>query len=183
MRDLHTQLSWDIDFMNMWSAVYYNKHQKEGPTFKRGEKAFLLRRNIKTKQPSQKLDHQKIGPFTIKEKIGQVNYHLKLPESMKQIHLVFHISLLEPAPKNARTQKDIEIESEDEYEVEKILSYKQVNGRPYYLVKWKDYNTSENTWEPIAHLNRCHQKVNQYHQRQKNQGSPRTKEKSPSESN
>ena len=70
MRDLHTQLSQDIDFMNMRSAVYYNKHQKEGPIFKRGEKAFLLHRNIKMKQPSQKLDHQKIGPFTIKEKIG-----------------------------------------------------------------------------------------------------------------
>ena len=49
IRDLHTQLSQDIDFMNLQSAVYYNKHQKEGPTFKRGEKAFLLCRNIKTK--------------------------------------------------------------------------------------------------------------------------------------
>ena len=80
-------------------------------------------------------------------------------------------------------QKDIEIESKDKYEVEKILSYKQVNRQPYYLVKWKGYNTSENTWEPIAHLNGCDQKVNQYHQRQKNQGSPRMKEKPPSESN
>ena len=103
MRKLHTQLSQDINFINMQSTVYYNKHQKEGPTFKRGEKAFLLCRNIKTKQPSQKLDHQKIRPFTIKEKIRQVNYHLKLPESMKQIHLVFHISLLKPAPKNTKT--------------------------------------------------------------------------------
>ena len=83
MRDLHTQLSWDIDFMNMQSAVYYNKHQKEGPTFKRGEKAFLLCRNIKMRQPSQKLNHQKIGPFTIEERIGQVNYCLKLLESME----------------------------------------------------------------------------------------------------
>ena len=74
-------------------------------------------------------------------------------------------------------QKDIKIKSEDEYEVEKILNYKQVSGRPYYLMKWKGYDTSENTWEPIAHLNECHQKVNQYHQQQKDQGSPRRKEK------
>ena len=47
---------------------------------------------------------------------------------MKQIHLVFHILLLEPAPKNARMQKNIEIESEEEYEVEKILNYKQISG-------------------------------------------------------
>ena len=76
------------------------------------------------KQPSQKLDHQKIRPFIIKEKIRQVNYHLKLPESMKQIHPVFHISLLEPALKNTKTQKNIKIKSEDEHEVEKILNYK-----------------------------------------------------------
>ena len=172
------QLSQDIDFINMQSAVYYNKHQKEGPTFKRGEKAFLLRRNIKTKQPSQKLDHQKIGPFTIEEKIGQVNYRLKLPESMKQIHPVFHISLLKPAPKNAKTQKNIKIKSKDKYEVERILNYKQVSGRPYYLVKWKGYDTSENTWEPIAHLDGCHQKVKEFHQ-QKDWRSPRRREAQP----
>ena len=97
------------------------------------------------KQPSQKLNHQKIGPFTVEEKIGQVNYHLKLPESMKRIHPVFHILLLEPAPKNAKTQKNIEIKSNNEYEVEKILDYKQISRQPYYLVKWKGYHTSENT--------------------------------------
>ena len=164
--------------MNLWSAVYYNKHQKEGPTFKKGEKAFLLHRNIKTKRPSQKLDHQKIGPFTIEEKIRQVNYCLKLPESMKRIHPVFHISLLEPAPKNTRTQKDIEIKSKDKYEVEKILNYKQISGQPYYLVKWKDYNTSENTWEPITHLDGCHQKLKGFHQ-QKDWRSPRRRKAQP----
>ena len=57
MRNLHMQLSQDINFMNMRSIIYYNRHQEEGPTFKRREKAFLLCRNIKMKQPSQKLDH------------------------------------------------------------------------------------------------------------------------------
>ena len=50
------------------------------------------------------------------------------------------------------------------------------------LVKWKGYNTSENTWEPIAHLDGCHQKVKQYH-KQKNPDSPRRKENSSPESN
>ena len=76
------------------------------------------------KQPSQKLDHQKIRPFIIKEKIRQVNYHLKLPKSIKQIHPVFHISLLKPAPKNIKMQKNIKIKSNNKYEVKKILNYK-----------------------------------------------------------
>src|SRR5699024_10669903 len=161
-----------------------DKHHGEGPTLKRGEKVFLLRRNIETKRPSQKLDHQKIGPFTIEEKTGPVNYRLKLPKSMKHIHPVFHISLLEPAPKNAIPTENIEIESDDdEYEVERVLDYRQVNGRPCYLIKWKGYDTSENTWEPIANLTGCHQLVKEYHQRQQSQSPPRRKENSSPESN
>ena len=184
LKSLHSQLSKDIDFMSLRAAIYYDKHHGEGPTLKRGEKVFLLRRNIKTKRPSQKLDHQKIGPFTIEAKTGPVNYRLKLPKSMKRIHPVFHISLLEPAPKNAIPTENIEIESDDdEYEVEQILDYKQVNGRPCYLVKWEGYDTSENTWEPIANLTGCHQLVKEYHQRQQNRNSPRRKGNSSSESN
>ena len=163
LKGLHEQLSRDIDFINLQAAVYYNKRHEKGPTFKRGEKVFLLCRNIKTKQPSQKLNHQKIRPFKIEEKTGPVNYQLKLPESMKKIHPVFHILLLEPAPKNTKTGKNIKIKSKDEYEVEKILNYKQINRQPLYLVKWNGYNTSENTWEPIAHLDGCHQKVREFH--------------------
>ena len=74
LKNLHNQLSKDINFMNLQASVYYNKHHREGPTLKRGEKVYLLCRNIKTKHPSQKLNHQKMGPFIIKEKTGPVNY-------------------------------------------------------------------------------------------------------------
>jgi len=33
---------------------------------KEGDKAYLLRKNIKTKRLSDKLDHKKLGPFEIK---------------------------------------------------------------------------------------------------------------------
>ena len=135
------------------------------------------------KWPSQKLDHQKIRPFTIEEKIKQVNYCLKLPESIKWIHPQFHILLLKPAPKNTRTQRNIKIKSKDEYEVKRILNYKQVSGWPYYLVKWKGYDTLENTWEPIVHLDGCHQKIKWYHQQQKSWGSLRRKKKPSSATN
>ena len=108
--------------MNMRSAVYYNKHQKEGPTFKRGEKAFLLRRNIKTKRPSQKLDHQKIRPFIIKKQIRPINYQLRLPELMKHLHPVFHILLLEPAPQNTQTVENIKIKKDNKYKVKKFIN-------------------------------------------------------------
>jgi hypothetical protein len=45
---------------------------------------------------------------------------------MLKIHLVFHILLLEPALKNAKITENIEIndDTEQEYKVKEILSYK-----------------------------------------------------------
>ena len=60
---------------------------------------YLLRKNVKTKWLSNKLDYKKLGPFRIKRKIGPVNYKLSLPYIMK-IYLVFYILLLEKAPLN-----------------------------------------------------------------------------------
>jgi hypothetical protein len=87
-----------------------------------------------------------LGPFKIEEKIGPLNYRLKLPESMRRIYITFHVSLLEKAPKNAEiaTNVKIEEETENEYKVEAILASNKVSGKPYYLVKWRGYDTSEN---------------------------------------
>ena len=58
---------------------------------------YLLRKNVATKRPSDKLDHKKLRLFEIIEVKGLVNYRLKLLKTIK-IHPTFHISLLEPAP-------------------------------------------------------------------------------------
>jgi len=57
---------------------------------------YINRRNVKTKRPSNKLDHIRIGPFPITDVLGNVTYKVKLPIHMK-IHPVFHVSRLEPA--------------------------------------------------------------------------------------
>ena len=49
-------------------------------------------------------------------------------------------------------------DEENEFEVEKILQYK--NGQ--YLVKWKGYLETENTWEPAANLANCQQKLREF---------------------
>ena len=46
------------------------------------------------------------------------------------------------------------IDGEPEYEVEKILDKKQKGkGREtYYLIKWKGYPASDNSWEPASEV-------------------------------
>ena len=41
---------------------------------------------------------------------------------------------------------------EDEYEMEKIVNHKKEDGKLYYLIKWKGYESHENTWEPEYHI-------------------------------
>ena len=46
------------------------------------------------------------------------------------------------------------MDGEEEYEVEKIIDMKQMGRRrkTYYLVKWKGYPTSDNSWEPQENI-------------------------------
>jgi hypothetical protein len=62
---------------------------------------YLLRKNIKTKRLSDKLDYIKLGPFKIIRKLGLVAFKLEIPEGMR-IHPVFYISLLEPVPRDVK---------------------------------------------------------------------------------
>jgi hypothetical protein len=145
-----------------------------GPSFKEGDKAYLIRRNIKTKWPSDKLDYKKLGPFPISQVISKTNYRLSLPKTMR-IHPVFHISLLEPAHPNAEGQDQIEVipENEEEYEVEQILDTRKLkNGKIEYLIHWKDYGHDEDTWEPSKHLTHCQQLIQQFHLRHPDRPAP-----------
>ena len=96
-----------------------------------------MRRNIRTRRPSTKLDHLKLRPFEIDEKLGPVNYRLKLPDSIQRIYITFYVSLLEKAPKNAEIATNIEIEeeTENEYKIEAILVTNKISRKPHYLVK------------------------------------------------
>jgi hypothetical protein len=66
---------------------------------KKGDKVYLLRKNIKTLRLNDKLDNKKIGLYEVDKVIRLVNFRLRLPKHMR-IHLVFHIALLELVPHN-----------------------------------------------------------------------------------
>jgi len=137
IKSLHEELSLDIKFISQQSAHYHNQKRSMEPTLKKGDKVYLLRRNIKIKRPSDKLDHKKLEPFKIKKVLGPINYRLSLPKTMN-IHPIFHISLLEPAPPEAPEAPVTEINPVNpnaEYEVETILDCQYIRKKIKYLIK------------------------------------------------
>ena len=93
------------------------------PTLKEENKVYLLRRNIKTKRLSDKLDYKKLGPFRIEKVLGPMNYKLTLPKIMN-IYPIFYISFLELAPSGAPAAPITEINPINpnaEYKIKAIL--------------------------------------------------------------
>jgi hypothetical protein len=91
-------------------AKYYNTSKIKGPSLKEGDKVYLLRKHIKTKRLSDKLDHKKLGPFKIRKVVSSSNYELQLPSTIR-IHPIFHILLLELVPDSVKLTKPVEVDT------------------------------------------------------------------------
>ncbi len=111
---LYTMLKQELEFVRLRMKRYYDKTRLEGPCLGRGDKVYLISRNLRTKRPSQKLDFRKIGPFKIIDKILDNNYRLTLPTSIRVRINVFYVALLEPVPPGVRVSNDVEASDEEE---------------------------------------------------------------------
>jgi hypothetical protein len=145
-----------------------DKSRKQHPNISIGDKVWLLRRNLKTHRPSDKLDYRRLGPFLVDKQINEVAYRLDLPTSMK-IHPVFHVSLLEPYKESTipgRLQvppPPIEIDGEEEFEISEILDSRINRRKLEYLVHWQGYEVSERTWEPAANFDNAPEMIEDFH--------------------
>ena len=103
-----------------------------------------------------------------------MSFTLRLPESMRAVHPIYHVSMLEPAPSSAipnRTDDPpppIEIEGEVEYEIAEILDTKLDRRRRcklLYLVRWTGYKgTKEETfWITADELSNAKELVQDFH--------------------
>merc|ERR1711973_91132 len=59
--------------------------------------------------------------------------------------------------------------AEAEYEVENVVSKRETDeGKVEYLVKWKGWNASDNTWEPIENLESSQELIDEFERRTEN---------------
>ena len=135
--------------------------------FSVGDKVLLATKNISLKGGgSRKLLPRYIGPFTITKVINGVSYTLDLPKGLG-VHPTFHISLLrlyreDPAYLFRAPPLPEVIEGQLEYEVDHIVDHKRTGDTLEFLVRWKGYTPSDDTWEPESNLKNCPKILKQY---------------------
>ena len=121
------------------------------------DQVWLEGKNLHLLYQATKLAPKRYGPFKIIKEISPVAYQLALPLTWK-IHDTFHASLLSPycemtayGPNFSRPPPDL-INDEEQYEVDQIRNHRYFghNRTLQYLIHWKGYPDSDDTWESAA---------------------------------
>src|SRR6267142_427528 len=148
-----------------------NKDTPTTPRWTIGQQVWLNGKNLPLSYGTIKLAPRRYGPFKITKVISPIAYRLELPTQWN-IHPVFHTSLLTPyvetdshGPNFSRPPPDL-IKGENEYKVETIRKHRRFgrNERLQYLLKWRGYPESDNSWEPIEQLH-APRLLKEYHSR------------------
>lgn len=171
-------------FANAAAKARYDRRHKP-ITLAVGSKAFLkLHDGYEIPGVHPKLGRQRVGPFTVLERVGQLAYRLELRPNMR-IHPVVSIAQLEPAksddPYN-RSQHDDPGPVEETidtstgpgdptqpYEVERVLGKRPggKSGVPSYLIKWRKWGHEHNTWYSANKLKNCQGLIAEYENKQR----------------
>ena len=149
---------------------YADKHRMH-IEYKIGDKVLINTKNIQG-TGNRKFREKYIGPVIISKIIGPNNltYKVILPNHLKLLHDVFHISTLKPfhetknyIRREQEQARPIQIGTHNEWEVEDIMDHsKDINKRNIYLVKWKGYENYFNSWEPEENLRNCRHLLHKY---------------------
>ena len=172
--ELHQELRNTISEAQKRYSTSADRRRLPPPDFKVGDKVFVKAQNFRTTRPSKKLSEKFLGPYEIIAQVGSVSFTLRLPDSMRSIHPVFHVSMLEPATPNEipnRIQSPpppVDIDGEPEFEISEILDSKIDKRRKcklLYLVKWAGYEGTddETSWIPAMELGHASEVVTDFH--------------------
>ena len=130
---------------------------------------------FRTTRPSKKLADKFLGPYEVIAQPGTHSVTLWLPDNLRTVHLVFHVSMLEPATPSTipdRVQPPpppVYIDGELEFKIAEILDSKvdqrRCNCKLLYLIRWTRYagTDEETSWILATELGNAPELVTDYH--------------------
>jgi hypothetical protein len=148
---------------------YYDAKRKPAPEFKIGDKVWLEATNIPQDRPTEKFSDLRLGPYEILEKVGASAYKLKVPGNGRR-YPVYNEGLLSPYAEPPPHRRDPRpppaiISGQEEWEVEEILKSRKRGKGHQYLIKWKGFPHSGNTWEPTSNITHAKKLLNEFNKK------------------
>ena len=173
--ELHQELQKQISATQHRYQLLADAKWSPAPDFKIGDKVYLNAKFLHTTHPSQKLSNKNVGLYEIIAKPGSHSFTLQLPDSMHAIHLVFHVSQLEPASSSSipswvpTSPPLVLVEHKPEFEISKILDSKvdchHRLCKLLYLVRWSGYEGTdkEASWILASELGNASKLIEEFH--------------------
>ena len=148
-----------------------NCHRGTAPQYREGDLVWLDTRNLFTKQPCQKLENRRAGPYPVKQIVSTHAIKLTLPADIR-VHPMFHVNLLEPAATNPPhaghiqlPPPPIKVDGEAEWEVTAIVDSRYFGQakKLQYRVQWTGY--AELSWEDASNIINATNLLSNFHTR------------------
>ena len=169
--------------MILITTNHYTPYPKYRP-WPRLSHSLMAVRLMFTSWQTKKLSDKYWGPFMIIAKPGTHSLTLWLPDSMRSVHPVFHVSQLEVCVLNTIPNcvqpplPPIEVDGEPEYKIKETLDSKIDQRRCHcqllYLVRWLGYTGTddETSWLLATELGNMTELLEDFHWRYPNKPGP-----------
>src|SRR5467141_471993 len=173
--ELHQELRQHIAEAQRQYQAPADSRRLPAPEFKIGSHTYVKAQLFHTTRLSKKLSDKFLGPYAILARPGTHSVTLRLPDSLRPVHPVFHISVLGPATPNPIPDRiqppppPITVDDEPEFEISEILDTKIDNRRRacklLYLVRWTGYEGTdeETSWILVSELRHASELVSDFH--------------------
>ena len=149
-------------------------------TYQPGDLVLLSTRNLRMRG-GRKLKAKWTGPFQVLEVLGGgVSVKLDLPSQYSRLHPTFHVEYVKPYHESHQTWPGRKqppralprlVKGKKKWEVERVVDKvveeeetkdAQMVETTWYLLKWKNCDDSENSWQTAAELDDCWNLVEEY---------------------
>jgi len=148
---------------------YADRKRLDIGEYKVGDLVMLSTKDLKYQmvgRRTEKLTERFVGPYKIKKIISSNAVELELPSTVK-IHPVINVSRIRRYVGQVEGQKKeqplpVIIKGEEEWEVERILNKRRVQGKDKYLVRWKGFTAESDTWEEKENLKNAQEAIEEF---------------------